>query len=97
MKFYVEQLGLFLLSDPNDFDGAETGLDIGEPHFGIWDENNWGKSNEGPVTFAFYCDDHEDLSGPDGTRRNTRTAQNRVWGGKELTLKDPDGNIILIL
>ncbi len=98
MKFYVEQLGLFLLSNPNDFDGAEIGFDIREPHFWIWDENNWDKSNEGPATFVFYCDDHDKTYG--GLKEKGVTfdpPKTAVWGGKELTLKDPDRNIILIL
>ena len=100
-KFYNEKLGIPVLGDdPADFgfDGAEIGFDIRQPHIWIWDENKWGKANAGTVTFVFECDDHnktyEELKQKGVELDPPATAS---WGGKELYVKDPDGNTILIL
>ena len=96
--FYRDILGIKMLEfDPN-YDGVTFGNDENEPKFWIWDENRWGKSNHGPVTFVFDCDDHdktyEELKQKGIELDPPKTAS---WGGKELFLKDPDGNTILIL
>ncbi|MCL2546764.1 MAG: VOC family protein [Oscillospiraceae bacterium] len=98
-RFYNEKLGIPICGeDPTDFDGAEIGFDINQPHIWIWNENEWGKSNTGTVTFVFECDDHdrtyEELK-TKGVELDPPTTAS--WGGKELIVKDPDGNTILIL
>ena len=96
--FYRDVLGIRMLeSDPN-FDGVTFGNEENEPVFWIWDENKWGKSQTGTVTLVFNCDDHdqtyEDLKAKGIDLQPPQTAS---WGGKELYVKDPDGNTILIL
>ncbi len=98
-KFYNEKLGIPIIgNDPADFDGAEIGFDIDQPHIWIWDETKWGKTNKGTVTFVFGCDDHdktyEELK-QKGVGLDPPTTA--TWGGKELHVKDPDGNTVLIL
>ena len=96
--FYRDVLGLKILGDDPNFDGITFGNDGDESVFWIWDENKWGKSNMGAVTLVFECDDHdktyEELKRKGVELDPPKTA---VWGGKELFVKDPDGNIILIL
>jgi predicted enzyme related to lactoylglutathione lyase len=96
--FYKDILELKILeSDPN-YDGVTFGNSENEPMFWIWDENKWGKANTGTVTFVFECDDHdktyEELKQKGLELEPPKIA---VWGGKELFVKDPDGNTILIL
>jgi len=98
-RFYSEKLGIPILgNEPANFDGAEIGFDISQPHIWIWDENKWGKANHGAVTFVFECDDHdktyEELKQKGIHIDPPKTAS---WGGKELYVRDPDGNTILIL
>lgn len=99
VKFYNENLGIPILSDiANGFDGTEIGFNKNEPVIWIWDENKWGKSNFGAVTLVFRCDDldktYEELKIKISYLNPPITA---VWGGKELNVKDPDGNNILML
>lgn len=98
VDFYHLVLGIPLLTDEGDLDGASLGFSQEAPSIVIWDENRWGESSAKPVTFVFKCDDMEqtyrDLSAR-GARPNPIAIA--VWGGKELTLNDPDGNHILIL
>ena len=96
--FYKEILGIPILGDDENYDGVEFGFIKDAPVFWIWDENNWGKSNEGPVCLVFDCEDHdktyEELIQKGVELDPPVTAS---WGGKELSLRDPDGNKILIL
>ena len=99
VKFYKEKLGLPILGDvSSSFDGAEIGFDINQPRVWIWDESKWGKANTGAVTLVFECDDHdktyEELKRKGVELDPPATAS---WGGKELYVKDPDGNTVLIL
>jgi predicted enzyme related to lactoylglutathione lyase len=68
------------------------------PVITIWDENKWGKSSEGKVNFVFSCDDldktYMELKEKGVVLEPPTTA---VWGGKELTFFDLDGNKILLL
>ena len=96
--FYRDVLGLKMADENPGYDGVTFGNGEGEPVFWIWDENKWGKSNEGPVCLVFDCDDHE------ATYHNLKEKgvcldppKTAVWGGKELYVKDPDGNTVLIL
>jgi predicted enzyme related to lactoylglutathione lyase len=96
--FYKEILGVKMLEFDENYDGVTFGNEENEPVFWIWDENIWGKSNSGMVTFVFDCDDHdktyEELRQKGLDLNPPKIAE---WGGKELSVKDPDGNIILIL
>lgn len=96
--FYKDILGIPVLGDDENFDGIEFGFIKDAPVFWIWDENRWGKSNEGGVCLVFDCDDHDktynELKEKGVFLDPPKTA---IWGGKELYLKDPDGNTILIL
>ncbi|HEY8420859.1 MAG TPA: VOC family protein [Thermoclostridium sp.] len=96
--FYRDVLGLKMLDENQDYDGVTFGNDNNEPVFWIWNENKWGKANEGKVCLVFSCDDHdktyEELKQKGVIVDPPKTAD---WGGKELYIKDPDGNIILIL
>ena len=96
--FYRDVLGITMLEKDENFDGVTFGNDESEPIFWIWNENNWGKANTGTVTFVFDCDDHdktyEELKQKGVELDPPKTAG---WGGKELFVKDPDGNTILIL
>jgi len=96
--FYSEVLGIPVLEDDPNYDGVVFGFIKDAPVFWIWDENKWGKANEGPVCLVFDCDDHDktyaELKEKDVVLEPPVTAS---WGGKELKFKDPDGNNILIL
>ncbi len=99
VEFYNGKLGIPLLGDDaSDCDGAEIGFDINQPHIWIWDEAKWGKANHGVVTFVFDCDDH-DKTYAELTAKGIELNPPAVasWGGKELYVKDPDGNTVLIL
>lgn len=83
-------------------DGCYDGWNIGSPDKGgyvcCWDENRWGKSTAGFVTIVLNSDDvqetYEEIRAKGFDIDPPRTAD---WGGKELTFKDPDGNIVMIL
>ena len=96
--FYRDVLGIKMLESDDNYDGVIFGNAEGEPVFWIWDENKWGKANVGTVTFVFDCDDHdktyEELK-QKGVELDPPSIA--VWGGKELFVKDPDGNTILVL
>jgi catechol 2,3-dioxygenase-like lactoylglutathione lyase family enzyme len=96
--FYRDVLGIKMLEDDPNFDGVSFGNDKNEPKLWIWDENKWGKTNEGSVCLVFDCDDHDktyqELKQKGVSLDPPKIA---VWGGKELYVKDPDGNTILIL
>ncbi len=96
--FYRDILGLKVLGDDPHYDGVTFGNNEDEPVFWIWDENIWGASTAGAVTLVFDCDDHdkmyEELKAKGVDLDPPKTA---VWGGKELFVKDPGGNTVLIL
>ena len=98
VRFYRETLGVPLHTAEGDNDGAMLGFIPEAPMICIWDENRWGIASAKPITLVFKCDDiqatYEDLLAK-GAAPNPITVA--VWGGKELTLNDPDGNHILIL
>lgn len=99
VNFYNKTLGIPILQkDPDSYDGAELGFIEGAPVITIWDEARWGKSSEGVVNFVFSCDDldktYEQLKTKGLDIPPPITA---VWGGKELLLRDPDGNKVLLL
>ncbi len=47
-----------MLNEGTNYDGVTFGNNNDEPVFWIWDENKWGKANEGLVCFVSKCDDH---------------------------------------
>lgn len=96
--FYQDILGLTMLETDTNYDGVTFGNNNNEPIFWIWDENKWGKTNTGTVTFVFDCDDH-DKTFEELRQKGVKLDPPKVaiWGGKELYVKDPDGNTILIL
>ncbi len=100
-RFYNEKLGIPILTEnpgQSDYDGVELGFNKKEPVIWIWNENKWGKANLGAVTFVFLCDNldktYHELKEKGVILDPPVTA---VWGGKELNVKDPDGNNILML
>lgn len=64
----------------------------------IWDENKGGKSNNGTVCLVFDCDDH-DITYEELKQKGVKLEPpvTASWGGKELVVKDPAGNTVLIL
>ena len=96
--FYRDTLGMKILEDNPNYDGVTFGNAENEPVFWIWDENKWGAANKGSVCLVFDCDDHDktyqELKEKGVSLDPPVTA---VWGGKELHVKDPDGNTVLIL
>ena len=96
--FYKDMLGIKMIESNPNYDGVTFGNDENEPVFWIWDENKWGKSNTGVITLVFNCDDH-DKTYEELKQKGLELAPPKiaVWGGKELFVKDPDENIILIL
>lgn len=97
-KFYTEKLGVPRLDDSQNYDGAQIGFNPNEPRVWIWDEILWGKSHTGSVTLVFYCDSldqtYDELTAKGVSLSPPVTA---AWGGKELSLTDPDGNRVLFL
>jgi len=96
--FYRDVLGVTMFGDDPNYDGVAFGNNENEPIFWIWDENKWGKSNTGAVTLVF---DYADLNKFYADLRQKGVEldppKTAVWGGKELIIKDPDGNTILFL
>jgi predicted enzyme related to lactoylglutathione lyase len=96
--FYRDVSGLPMLNESPDYDGVTFGNSNKEPVLWIWDESKRGRANEGAVCRVFHCDDHdktyEELKQKGVDLDSPKTA---VWGGKELYVKDPDGNTVLIL
>lgn len=78
------------------------GWNIGDHEKGgticVWDENSWGKSTAGYITVVLDSDDvektYEEIKNRGFEFNPPRTAD---WGGNELVLNDPDGNIVMIL
>jgi predicted enzyme related to lactoylglutathione lyase len=96
--FYRDVLCIPVREESDDCDGVSFGNPEGGPVFWIWDENRWGKSNQGIVCLVFNCDNH--LTTYEELRQKgveLETPVKASWGGMELTLKDPDGNTILVL
>ena len=100
--FYRDILDIpVLYEDVGEYDGVGFGFIQNAPAFCIWDENRWGKTrnSQGFVCLAFKCDDHEktyhELKAKGIALEPPETVP---WGdGKELFVKDPDGNTVYIL
>ena len=96
VKFYTEIMGVPLLEGgPGNYDGSYLGFIKDAPAFCIWDKK-WGQYEK--PTLVFKCDSldktYEELKGKGVELEPPFTAS---WGGRELTLKDPDGNSIMLL
>ncbi len=90
-KFYSEKLGVQILTknqSQRGYDVVELGFNFKEPVIYIWNENNWGKSNFGAVTFVFRCENldktYHELKEIGVILDPLITAE---WGGKSLILK----------
>lgn len=97
-KFYSETLGIPIVFEGyGNYDGAKIGFIKDAPTICIWDENKWGKY-EGIVNLVFKCDHldktYKELKDKGVTLEPPFTAD---WGGRELILHDPVGNIIYLL
>ena len=90
--FYRDVLGLTMLNENPNYDGVTFGNDNDEPVFWIWDENKWGKSNEGLVCLVFECDDHDKTY--EELKQNVSDPPKLLYKWEELYVKDPDGNTI---
>ena len=81
-----------------DYDGWNLGNPENEGSVCVWDENVWGKATEGYITIVFEADDlrktYEEIKSK-GISIDPPIKTD--WGGQELILKDPDGNIVMIL
>ena len=95
--FYRDVLGVPMLEADDNFDGVVFGNTLGEPAFWIWDEKEY-VSNTGNVTFVFSHDDPDKLY-EELKQKGVELDPPKVadWGGKELIVKDPDGNTALII
>ena len=98
VEFYKDILKIPVLEDDPNYDGVTFGFIKDAPVFWIWDENKWGKSNEGPVLLVFDAENLEELHKYLVSMNvNTEKPSIASWGGKELKVVDPDGNKLLIL
>ena len=100
-EFY-QKLGVKVLTEDPDainYDGVEMGFDVRKAIIRIWSADKWGTNagSEG-ASLVFNCNDLEQ------TYQNFKTQgiscdppYTAVWGGKELRLKDPEGNNIVIM
>jgi predicted enzyme related to lactoylglutathione lyase len=98
VEFYNEVLGIPILENDENYDGVFLGFIENAPLIRIWDENNWGKSNEGPVCLVFDCDDHEKTYNEIKLKyAGVNPPFIASWGGEKMEFKDPDGNNVYIL
>ncbi len=98
VEFYKDVLQVPVIEDDPNYDGVSFGFIKDAPVFWIWDENKWGISNDGPVTFVFNASDLDELYAK-LKEKDVDVLEPLIapWGGKELKVTDPDGNRILIL
>jgi uncharacterized glyoxalase superfamily protein PhnB len=95
---FYRAIGVPIYVNDEDYDGWFLGNSENEGCVTVWDENKWGPSCAGFITMVFEVDDleetYEKIISQGIAINPPRTAD---WGGQELTLKDPDGNIIMFL
>ncbi|MGI6102940.1 MAG: VOC family protein [Bacillota bacterium] len=96
-RFY-ETIGVRVsVQDPN-YDGWQLRNADGEPYVCVWDEHKWGRSTAGYITIVLKAEDlqktYEEIKSRGVSIDPPRRAD---WGGQELVLKDPDGNVVMIL
>lgn len=96
-EFY-QTIGIPVFVQGCDYDGWFLGNPENEGSICVWDENVWGKANGGYITMVFDAEDlqatYEEIKSKGITIDPPKQAD---WRGQELTLKDPDGNIVMIL
>ena len=98
-RFYHDLLGLSVLSDDlHDFDGAQFRFSDNGPVLFLWDETRRTGPALGPVQLVFRCD-NLDRTYAELREKGADVAPpvTTDWGGRELRLRDPDGNEILLL
>ncbi len=98
-EFY-RKIGVDVYVDGDNYDGWNLGEkeDENKMSIWIWNENKWGPSNQGFVTFVLSTDDIEaEYTKLKGILTDIEPPIKAVWGGMELKIEDPDGNKILIL
>lgn len=98
--FYRDVLGVKILTnrpEEYEYDGVELGFDMEEPHIWVWNELKWGKSNNDTVTMVFYTNGIEKTYDELLEKGGNPVFKIADWGGKEISLKDPDGNTVLVL
>lgn len=95
---YYEAIGVPVFIQDQDYDGWHLGNPDGEPRICVWNENKWGRSTAGYITIVLKVDDlqrtYEEIKRKGINIDPPRRAD---WGGQELVINDPDGNIIMIL
>ena len=94
---YYKAIGASVYVNNENYDGWRLGQE-NEAYICVWDENKWGKINTGHSTFVFKVDDL--AKSYDEIIRKGIDAQPpkaTAWGGKEMVLKDPDGNRVILL
>jgi len=96
-RFY-ETIGVRVsVQDPN-YDGWQLRNADGEPYVCVWDEHKWGRSTAGYITIVLKAEDlqktYEEIKSRGVSIDPPRRAD---WGGQELVLNDPDGNVVMIL
>ena len=96
-EFY-RTIGVPVFVQDEKYDGWHLGNPGNETNICVWDENAWGKSTAGFITIVFIADDlkktYEEIK---NKGINIDPPRRTDWGGQELVLKDPDGNIVMIL
>lgn len=96
-EFY-RNIGVPVFVNGEDYDGWFLGNPENEGCVCVWDENNWGKANAGYITMVFDTDDQQKTYEEIKTKGISINPPKKAdWGGLELSLKDPDGNIVMIL
>ncbi|SET33461.1 Glyoxalase-like domain-containing protein [Natronincola peptidivorans] len=99
VEFYNDKLGIPIVFEGfGNYDGAKIGFNKTEAGIVIWDEKKWGKGHVGKANFVFSCDNldttYEELKAK-GVELDPPIIAD--WGGREMNLKDLDGNNILLL
>ena len=96
-EFY-RSIGVSVFVQDENYDGWYLGNPESETSICVWDENAWGKSTEGFITIVFIVDNikntYEEIKSKGINIDPPRRAD---WGGQQLSVKDPDGNIIMFL
>ena len=97
MKFY-QDIGVSIYINNGSYDGSYIGNPEKESGVCVWDERIWGPSTGGYITIVFLVDSLEETYRVIKEKRiEIEPPRKADWGGQELTLKDPDGNVIIFL
>lgn len=98
VEFYNLKLGIPIQFEGfGNYDGAKLGFNRTEPGIVIWDKNKWGESNNGNIIFVFSCD-NLDKTYTELLERGIELEPPITMGwGKEMILKDPEGNKLILM